>query len=336
MRYYSIMVGGGAPGASFVGFAGIAGIGGGATYTSHSLGQSNPGALNVEMDIPVVPFATPMGAAMVRIWGISVQEIGQASNLNGKDIQVYGGMQAGLPLANPAQAGLLVQGFVFQAFGNWINTEMTLDLIINPGPSPNGIGTAAAPRNIVLNWKANQPLSTALKNALSSAFPGYQQSINISANIVRPSDEVAYFNSVLELAQWVKETSKSIVKTDGYAGVDLVLFEKTFAAYDGTVAPTNAVKQIQFQDLIGQPTWIDAPLIQWKCPMRADIKVGDRITLPPSQITNTQQAATSLVNQSVNFQGGFTVSLVRHVGNFRQPDAASWATVFEGYPSTVA
>lgn len=309
MRFYNIVVGG---------------------KQYNSLGD--PGALNVEVDIPVVPFATPMGFAMVRIWGVSLADIGQANNLKGQTAQVFGGMAAGLPLANPAQAGLLVQGYVFQAFGNWIGVEQTLDIIIAPGSDPVGTGSPTAPANIVLEWKKGQPLSGAIQKALQTAFPGLQVSVNVGSNLVPPSDQIGYYRSLAELAQFVKQASKNINKDPNYAGVDITLAGTQFSVYDGSQQQASG-KQIAFQDLIGQPTWIEAPLIQWKTAMRADIKVGDPVTLPPSQITNTQQAQSSLVNQSLNFQGGFTVSLVRHVGNFRQPDAASWVTIFEGYPS---
>lgn len=309
MRFYNIVVGG-------------------KTYSS----LGDPGALNVEMDIPVAPFATPMGFALVRVWGVSLADIGQANNLKGKPIQVFGGMAAGLPLANPAQAGLLVQGYVFQAFGNWIGLEQTLDLIIAPGSSPVGVGSPAVPANIVLNWKKGTPLGSAIQTALQTAFQGFQFTVNVDQNLVRQNDEVGYFHSVGELAQYAKQVSKDINKSTTYAGIDITLSGTQFTVYDGSQQTGGGGKQIAFQDLIGQPTWIEAPLIQWKTAMRADIKIGDQVTLPPSQITNTQQAQSSLVNQQLNFQGGFTVSLVRHLGNFRQPDAASWVTVFEGYP----
>ena len=45
-------------------------------------------------------------------------------------------MAAGLPLANPAQSGVFVQGQVYQAYGNWIGENMSLTLEIVPaGPA---------------------------------------------------------------------------------------------------------------------------------------------------------------------------------------------------------
>jgi hypothetical protein len=185
-------------------------------------GQSLPGAWNVELDIPVIDAATPQGSAGVRVWGVSPQEIGQANDLIGKNIKIFGGMQAGLPLANPAQAGLLVQGFIFQAFGNSIGTARTLDLVVNPGmasaSSPGGFGTVAKPKNIVLNWKAGTPLGTALASTLSTAFPDFKQDIKINSSIVRPNDEVAVYPTLEQLAQYVRQTSLDIIKTTGYQG----------------------------------------------------------------------------------------------------------------------
>src|SRR5579875_2215617 len=107
-----------------------------ATYTSlagnPALGVTLPGALNIELDVPVSPMSTPLAGSYLRVWGISLQEIAQWNDLQGKAIDVYAGMQKGLPLAKPQQAGLIFHGKIFQAFGNWQGTNQTLDLIINP------------------------------------------------------------------------------------------------------------------------------------------------------------------------------------------------------------
>jgi hypothetical protein len=293
-------------------------------YTSFVNNQTLAGALNIELDIPVIPFATPAGAAFVRVWGISLQEISQASDLFGMQVQVYGGMQKGLPLANPKQSGLLVQGYIFQAFGNWVGTDQTLDLIIQ-----GDVGSAAKPKNIVLNWAKNTPLSGALKTALSTAFPDYKQDIRISDKLVLPNDEVGYYQTVAQLAQYVEDVSKTIIKDANYQGVSVLLREKTFSVFD---APTDKDPlKIQFQDLIGQPTWIESPLIQLKCVMRADLSVGDPIQLPQALVTTTPQAQSQFRNRP-SFQGSFQIANLRHVGNFRQPDAASWVTNIDAFP----
>lgn len=325
-------------------------------YTSFPNNVTDPGALNIEIDIPVAAFASPAGggssSAYVRIWGISLADIAQAANLNFMGIAIYAGMQKGLPLANPAQAGLIVEGTIFQSFGNWIGTDMTLDLILQPGTpttvppaafSPGtgsaapGTGTAANPKNIVVNWKAGTSLAQAIANTLSTAFPGFRQEISISSNLVLAHDEVGYYQSLTQFAQFVKEKSTDVVNPAGataYQGVDILLTQSTFKVYDGTTQQMPT--QIQFQDMIGQPTWIDSLTIQVKCVMRADIGVGDWIKLPPAVVVVTNAAASSLVNLKSAFQGAFMVINVRHVGNFRQPDASDWVTVFECVPTLAA
>jgi hypothetical protein len=70
-----------------------------ATWTSYVNGQTIPGTLNIELDIPVSTFATIAGNAWVRVWGIGIEEMSQAHDLVGKNLAISGGMKKGLPLA---------------------------------------------------------------------------------------------------------------------------------------------------------------------------------------------------------------------------------------------
>lgn len=290
--------------------------------------------------MPVIDQATPQGFANLRVWGVSVQEIGQANDLAGKNIKVFGGMQKGLPLAKPQQSGLLVQGYVFQAFGNWIGVDMTLDIVIAPGSSPTGGkpgggGTLRAPKNIVLNWKAGTPIGAALKTTLETAFPGYTVKVATSPDVVPSTDQVGFYPTLEQLTQFAGLASLSINKDPKYAGVGITFGPgNVISVSDGTVAPPAGATptQIAFEDMIGQPTWIERPNIQVKTVMRADLQVDSRFKLPPTLIQNTAQAESSLVNQRVSFQGGFSVISLRHVGHFRQPSADAWCTIIEGTP----
>ena len=297
------------------------------TYTSYRNGQTIPGALNIEMDLPVSVYALPMGASYIRIYGISLKEIGQAApTLNFKNIQVFAGMQKGLPLANPALAGLIAQGQIFQALGNWVGTDMTLDLFLQPRT-----GSPDAPANIVINWKAGTPLSTAIAATLSAAFPGVQQSININPNLVLPGNAVGAYRSLTAFANWVKQQTKAIAPVANYRGVDIFFSGLTITVDDGTVA--KPVKDILFQDLIGQPTWISAPIIQFKCPIRADLKIGDIVKMPPVVVVTTAPAASSLLNLKSAFQGTFQIQQMRHVGCYRRTDPESWVTTIDAFPT---
>lgn len=282
-------------------------------------GLSLRGALNIELDIPVVPYAVPMGSGFVRVWGVSLTAISQSSNLNGKLIRVFGGMSKGLPLANPSQSGLLVEGIVQQAFGNWEGVNQSLDLIIQPAT-----GLPTLPLNLVLQWVKGQQLSEVIRNTVSTAFPGYTSEISISDRLVLPADEIAYFQTLAQFAQQIKLTSQKIIGGD-YSGVEVVIRQKQIVVYDGTTQTTP--KQILFTDLIGQPTWINAGQIMTKCVMRADLTLGDFVKLPPGQIVTTPQSYSQYRSGSA-FQGVYQIDQIRHIGNFRQADGASWVTTF--------
>lgn len=305
--------------------------------TSFANGSTNPNALQVLMDLPVAPFATPADSgAFVKIWGLGLPAIRQSRDLRFKSIKVYGGFQKGLPLAKPQLSGLLVQGFVFQPFGNWIGTEQSLDLYVLGGPPPPDVNNPTKPRNIVLNWKQGQSLKDALTTTLTTAFPGYTSQINISDRLKLAQDDTHAPESFDALASYVRQTSKSIIGTDTYPGVGIALRDKVFYVYDNTPASgSTTTKTVQIDELIGQPTWIEAPLIQWKCPMRADIQVGDEVKLPKTITTTSAVAQNSLINHDVAFQGTFKVQNVHHIGNFRQPTGEAWVTVFDAAPTKI-
>lgn len=303
------------------------------TYTSFSNGQSLPGALDVELDILVAPYGVPAGNSKVRIWGISLQDISQASNLNGANISVYGGMQKGLPLANPAQAGLLVKGSVFQAFGNWIGTNQTLDLILAP-PT----GSPAAPANLSFNWQAGQQLSSVLTNMLQTAFHGYTVQVNINSKLVQNFPEAGIYQTLTQFSQYLKRRTRAIINgsaTAGtYLGVQITIKGNTIVIADGSTQPS--AKMIAFTDLIGQPTWYAPDQIQVTCVMRADINAQDYVTLPNTQVTTTAASLPRGYQYNSAFQGTFFVEQLRHVGRFRLPQGEAWVTTLFCHPGQSA
>lgn len=295
-----------------------------ATYTSHVNGQPDPGALQVEWDIPVTTLATPIGAASIKIWGVSLQTIGQSSDFNGKLIEVYGGMQAGLPLANPAQAGLLVRGVIWQAFGNWVMTNQWVEFVV---VTDGGLLDQA--QNIVISWTKGTPLADAIRQTLAVAVPTYALNINISPNLVLSETATGHYTSMVQFAQAVKSVSAAILG-NGYQGVDVLISQDTFTVFDGSSPSTP--KTISYLDLIGQPTWVDPATIQVTVVTRADLQPSDYITLPTTQVTTTAASLSQYRDKSV-FQGTFIINEMRHLGNSRQPDALSWVTAINCSPT---
>lgn len=301
-------------------------------WTSHPNGQFNPAALNVEFDMPIAPYATPTGAMTITIHGVPKDDLSQAYRLEGMEIAVYGGMQKGLPLANPLQSGLLLRGQVFQAFGTWEGTEMRLDLVVYPSTF-----TIDNPGNFVLSWRAGTPLADALKTTLSIVYPGMPIIMNIGSNLVFNNDEYHFCATLEEFATYIGNLTESEFKQR----VDITIQSGAIVIRDKTYQPP--VISLVFTDLIGQPTWIKALTMQVMTVMRADLQIGSIITMPtelrnaPGFVKTNLSIATSsdggalssTGKDGVIFQGRFMIGLVRHLGNFRSPDSNDWASIFD-------
>lgn len=289
--------------------------------------------------MPIAAYDTPMGAMAVTIHGIPMIDISAAHQFAGTEVVIKGGMQKGLPLANPSQAGVLVRGQVFQAFGNWEGTDMRLDLIVYPSRY-----TIDDPGNLILDWNAGQTLADALRNTFSIAYPGMPVVFNIGDNLVFAYPESNYCASLEELAQLVSRITHEVFKQK----VFITIQAGAIRVFDTTHKP--APIQMNFTDLIGQPTWLSQGIMQMKTVMRADIQVGSIIRMPAMHsngkefpfpnapgFTTTYAAAalspeggalSSTDKNSLTFQNNFQISELRHIGNFRSPAGEDWATVF--------
>jgi hypothetical protein len=291
--------------------------------TLDSTSNHKRGALMVELDIPRFAMATPKGAAYVNVWGLSVKDIMQAENFNGMFCRVSGGMSKGLPLANAAQAGVLCQGTIQQAFGNWQGINQYMTLMINAIS-----GSVDSPTNLILKWTVGSTLATALRNCLTIAYPDYSLNMSISSSLICNYDQLCHYPNLRLLGKFCNDISKTIVTKSNYQGVQIVdTGKKVFNIYDGTTSGTEIA--IKFQDLIGQPTWIEPLKINVRLVLRADIITGDIITLPAGSLAKINASSYSQYRQASVFQGKFFVTDVRIMGNSRQPDGDSWVTSIE-------
>lgn len=297
---------------------------------SYPNGRYDPGALNVIFDVLTYDFAQPHGGSTITIEGVDPAILSNAQNfaIAGKRflIELGGGMGAGLPLANPKQAGLLFAGEIYQSFGNWLGTEINLNLVF----------AASALRGkqpgIVLNWTAGTQLSDALTSALTAAYPNATIKVSIGS-YTQAHDEVGGYKTITAFAQTVDEI------TDGK--VQMTASGNTIFVYDST--DTRPPTQLQFTDFVGQPVWVAANVIQVMCVMRSDIRVGRQILMPPAPgamgtinqpgfVQTTIASKPSQSNYTSNIMGKFTVKSVRHIGNLRQPDGRAWCTVINAAP----
>lgn len=298
---------------------------------------TNLAALNVYIDMPVTAYDSPLNTAgMVRIWGLPLYMISQATNLNGKKIVVKGGMSPGLPLANPAQQGILVTATIQQAFGNWQGVNQTLDMYVRGSE-----GGPLAPRNITLDWKKDTKMAMAIENALKTAYKeeNYAVEVNISDNLVAYETIPGYYDSVRSFAQNMRSLSRDILKNDLYPGVQITFDDKTFYVYDvekpGAIAGNP--RFINFEDFVGQPTWYKPGIVTFKTVMRGDIQMGDYIKFPiqTSAYQFSTAGAQTQARQRPSFDGTFIIRSVRHLGEFRQKGGDNWVTVFEAWDPSI-
>jgi hypothetical protein len=293
------------------------------TYTSHPNNVFDPGALQIEYDALVGPSGTPSGASTVRVRGIPLQDLGQAQQFAGMTLELKAGMAApGLPLINPSQAGTILKGTVFQSFGNWEGVEQTLDFVVIPG-----VYTTGNPGNFLLDWPAGMQLSDALKQTFSVAYPGMPVDMNISTDFVLSYDQPHICGTLDQLAQIVGEITEGAFDNRVNIGIQA----GRIVVYDQTYKPGPI--QLDFNDFVGQPTWIAVNTIQIKMVARADLKIGGYVKMPqglqnlPGFVTTTSSAYPSTAKYQTIFQNNFIVQELRQVGNFRSPDATQWVTI---------
>lgn len=286
-----------------------------------SNGADNPGALNVIMDLVIYPFAAPAGGSTITIEGPALQDLLQASNFAGMSIAVRGGMSAGFQLADPSQAGLLLEGYVLQSYGNWVGTEQTLDFVLYAAKFTYG-----NPGNFSFTWKAGTPIKDAIESTLKIAYPNLGRIFRISDNYIWNHDTHHVCGSLWQFAQFVKSNTGGAVEIS-------IAVNNTIVIWDATQAQTP--KQLRFTDLIGQPTWIMPELIQFATVMRSDIQVGDKVLMPqglqdaPGIVQTAAASTPSQLKYKTSFQGLFIVKSVRQLGNFRDPNGRSWSTIFQ-------
>jgi hypothetical protein len=279
-------------------------------WSSMAGGFTDPGAHQIEFEIFSAPFSQPVGglASTLKIRGPALQDL-FASNYLGMTLDLYAGMSQGLPLANPTQQGALIKdGTIWQSYGNWIGTDMTLDFVVLP------LGN----------------LANAISATLTTAYPNIKQSITISPNLVLAHDEHGYYETLSQFARYLEGITFQLFGTT-YSGVQVVLQKNRFVVYDSNRQSTPI--QIAFTDLVGQPTWVQSNIVQITTVMRGDIQVGSVVQLPqamlgqPGFFITVPQAQSQARSQS-GFQGPLDVQQIRHIGSFRDPAGTSWVSVF--------
>jgi hypothetical protein len=304
-------------------------------------GGTNTDALNVELEISqYAGHNAGDTSSFVRIWGLPLSDLGKAPDYNRKNVIVSGGMSKGLPLANPAQRGPLIKGQVYQAFGNWRGTVMSLDMFIAPGfvksdakISPQG--RPDQPVNWTFTWKKDQKLSDMLSDTLGKTMPGITPKIQVDDSRTAPMDMSGQYQTLPQFSSWLRYHTKGKFgdRDDGVSlasdGDIVVAFET-----DPSKAKPAATRQIFASDIIGQPMYYQPFFITLKTVMRGDLDIGNAIKLPKDFVSEVAQSpafpygtGVQRSQDSINFGGGtYLIQQIQHFGHFRQADATAWVT----------
>jgi hypothetical protein len=198
-----------------------------------------------------------------------------------------------------------------------------------------GSGGLVNPLNLIHNLQPNMPLSSAIQETLSRAFPGVPLNINISSMLKLGYQDAGAYQNFPQFASYIKDLSHSIMGTKDYIGVHMTANNTGgIDVWDGTFG--NAPQQVTVFELIGQPTWVETALVQFTTVMRGDIKPSDIVYLPkniPYNIGSDNSALQKGVPQrtELSFTGAFKVFKVTHNGDFRNPDGMQWSTTYECY-----
>jgi len=294
-------------------------------YESHVGQRPIRGALNVELNIPSFTFDQPTGGGFLRIWGVGLWALSQAADLNGKKIQVFGGFLGGLPLSRRQPTpGIILQGEIQQAYAMWSGTTQTLDLIIQ-----GDYGSPTDQKNIVFDCPAGAHLSDSIAASLKTAFPEYDvDASGLSPDLVTLTALPGYYGTLSEFASWLNQQSRGIIGGDTYRGVKISFKDGGLRVFDGTTK--DEPQQINFFDMVGQPTWLDFGTVSFALMLRSDFQVGDYVTMPRGIFVQNTPQSNSQYREKSAFEGTFLITQVRHLGNFRQTAADNdWITTYE-------
>jgi hypothetical protein len=93
-------------------------------------------------------------------------------------------------------------------------------------------------------------------------------------------------------------------------------------------------EDINYLELVGQPTWLTAVTISVKIVLRGGLKPGLSITLPQTLVGFSGAdamlpAGAPDQRTHVSLPGTYVITKILHIGDFRNPDGASWTTNIE-------
>lgn len=296
--------------------------------------SKTPGrGLHIEFDAVIVGLDVVSSGTMLTVYGLPMDVLKQSVKLHGCQVSLFAGFSQGLPLANPEQQGEIINGEIYSAYANWIGTNQTLNLIINPANKRYENGQSLG---LSVQGKRGERLGDVMVRSLKESYPNKKIICTVSDKLVLPEDCPWTYQDVSSLAVAVRSLSMALIRDKSYLGVGIIMQSDTIRIYDNSALDWSSAKEIQPFELIGQPTWISPFVMSFKCPMRGDLRNADIIALPQNimsgttgiLMTNTTSFG-SQVKDNVIFSGKFMIQSVRHIGAYLVADGDAWVTVYE-------
>lgn len=323
-------------------------------FSSHSeTGVYNPGALEVEFEIANGWGHMLSAQTHIRIHNPTLEMVEKSIQYNGSVCVIEAGFKAGLPLANPNQAGIIGSGIVQNTYANWLGTDLVLDFLLYPSTefgdvnlnmsANTGVGSPV-PINLV--WEKGS-----LKDAIQASVApfGIKVTGTIRESLNNPPAPIkAWYSNYQSFASAIQKISQSIVdpasfQTQGtqgnpqstgagqwqsYYGVMMQWIPNTkeIQLNDGTI-PSGSI-ELSYAEFVGQPTWLsDSGMLQSVHPMRSDISLGFNVRYPKNLPTQANPSQITIRNQLITPGGSeLWVMGVRHSGRFRDTSPTGWVT----------
>jgi hypothetical protein len=204
--------------------------------------------------------------------------------------------------------------------------------VINSFFGGGNVSPLSKPLNLIHNMMPNIPLSSAMQETLSKAFPHADLNIAISSALKLGYQDAGMYQSVEQYIGYINKLSQSIFGTKSYPGVHLSTIDNKLDVWDGSSSIGSG--DINYLELIGQPTWIEVNVVNIKVVLRGGFRVGMDLTLPQTVVNFSGPDAFSAApdqRSHISLPGVYKIRKILHVGDFRNPDGANWSTNIEAW-----
>jgi hypothetical protein len=190
-------------------------------------------------------------------------------------------------------------------------------------------GFLQVPANLIHNLQPGQSLASAIQQTLSTAYPN-ANIINLISNYTASYQDGGAYQNMQQYNGYIKQFATAL---GSKFGIDIFAHGNNLIVTDWTQSSGDI--NLEYTDLIGQPTWISVNEIQFTTVMRPDLIPTYTVSFPqtlfgigPSYDSANALTTPGLGQNSLQltFNGTAQLHKIRHVGDSRSPDGSMWRT----------